>query len=337
MATETITAMEFGPELAGERVGWVAFTKPENPELAHVAVDVVVGTVDDGGARYGYFETEEGERLYSGKTSEGLIAVTALRMLAHRDEPFDEFRSGLWIGVPERRNDISSVVAHGVGGSNGPEEEAKRWADSQTSLLQTIRDGLTEHGVADNYPGVYYGLNTKAGQYALKQDASRDIAGLLLADPDMSEMTHQQVKASAQIGRLLTEIRAYDHLMLRQLTVFGDASADLVPTYFRASRRQVADKERATQTMADQLVIQSAAYLPVGSRPYGRTWPYMDPMEADEDKAFGRELRELEAGKDIDVTYRELQREIGEVEMRLDHARRGHAVLLALSQAEAAK
>jgi hypothetical protein len=61
----------------------------------------------------------------------------------------------------------------------------------------------------------------------------------------------------------------------------------------------------------------------------------MDPIETDEDKAFGPELASLREEETGHVTQ-ELDNEIKELTKRLTYARCGQQAMLALSEAESA-
>jgi hypothetical protein len=203
-------------------------------------------------------------------------------------------------------------------------------------LLDIVKNKMVDAGVGAVYPSLYYGLNARAVHAdtlsRLNFDAS-EAESLLTPDSTMAEQTAIEIDKAASYEKRLFASRALDELMRSRLTVFSDVSSTAVPKIFAQARDDVATYEKEAHELATSMFDMGSVYRPVGFRPSGRTWPYMDPTASDADTAYGIELAALK-NKNIAPASRELEREIHELQLRIEFAQKGRVALNALYQAE---
>jgi hypothetical protein len=336
-STET-AIIEYPAEQAGERVGWASVHDlgPDNP---YFGINVVAASVGPDGARYeDSWDRNHDRLLREPEHISGFVAV-----------------SGLFLAVPKKMGgpldlrtahfeyahkdaDGLPILHHGPWRSPdvSPQEDQKRWAGNGQDLLETIKDSFAESGVRHHYPRVYYMLNNVIGHERYHQASSArdtDPSQLLLPDNGMAETTRDQAATSLEVLTNLEAVLDEDTLMKRRLTVLSDIPVAEIPATFRSSRLHVAGLEVRAREHADRLFAPQSTFLPVGFRPDGRTWPYMNPTETDEDISFGSELKMLEQ-QQIDPAYSELDLEITEVRHRIVFARQGNNLLSLLHSLE---
>ena len=341
MPLQTVFTKEFAPELAGERVGWVSVQEmPDNSDL--VGVNVVVATVGNDGAKHGYHQRDgEAERMYSSQSDEGFLAVAGLFVMASREDGIHP-QGGVYFRAEERKGDGRSILLNGGSGYPDlvPNDDGKSWADNGQELIGLLKEGLARKDVEEHYPAVYYLLNGMVGHERYRSRSStRDTAPqeLFVPDKTMIENTKKQTALADSVVTALEAVNTEDEHMKKRLTVFSDIPATEVPDAFMKSRQSVAAHERAILTTLPTMLAEQLVYLPIGFRPSGRSWPYMNAVAKTEEEAFGLELAALRSSNVRRANY-ELDREASELAHRLEFARQGSHVLrlLALSEQQMA-
>lgn len=317
---------EFPAEQAGELVGWSHFEINER--------DVIFGAiayarVGDEGARFSLVVDEDGSQYRNNDSITGFNRTVELgfNAIAAQDDLaaqvyLDGIRSPHLIPADDstyRGDDLP----FGTRLFLGPEVAKGEWSVGEDAILETIKRQMRAEDINWLYSMVYYNLAYLADE--------ADI----LADPDMSMETSEVSAQATDYVDALRRVQAEDQTMARDLTVFGNVTPDKIPSAFAASRRKVGEIERGLAAKQKVSAVNSWQ-LPVGFRPSGRTWPYMDPTEADEDRAFGRELTDLRK-KDTTSASVELEKELAEIRHRITRANALSDRLGALASREIAK
>lgn len=318
LASENVIIQEYSAEQAGELVGWVNVIEKEESEL--VIASVAYARISPEGAKYSYI-SREGEQLLHPDSIKGFDDSTELRVVARGKEVL-ETRS-LTIPAYEGRYRLLSQK-HSFGSSfyneDGRPHDGGVWALSNENILGAIKQQLVNHKVGELYPVIYYNL---------AQAAKID---MLLADPSMHTQTDRALHGARSYEAKLAWVQAADKAMMTDLTIFGSTKPKDIPERFRVSRRNIATWEtELRQQRAD--MTESDWYRPIGFRPNGRSWPYMDPEATDEEQAFGKELWALQQ-QDTGPARHELGRELKEVGERLINAGEITAHLAALATRE---
>jgi hypothetical protein len=337
MIAETIITKEFAPEQAGERVGWVSVGENSGTNPT-VTVDMVVATVGENGARYGYQERlNDQEQPFALPSEEGFVAISGIFLELSREQGAKQPLQ-MYYKKEERHRESDGIVQKGASSSPSlvSDEDLKQWADNPAELLGLLKQGLQGYEARDQYPIVYYLLNGMMGHERYHSQSSAhevDPRQLFVVDKEMADTTSSQASIAARIVAAYGGIKEDDEKMQRGLTVFSDIPADEVPKAFQESRRKVAEKEQFILEIKDDLYGDELVFIPIGFRPNGRSWPYMDALGKDEEAAFGRELKALRS-ENIDLARHEIDRELGEVDLRATYASQGSHVLHLLAMAE---
>lgn len=337
---KTFTASEFGG-----RVGWVRVK--EFDEHPYVAIDVVTAEVtEEVGAEFGvkFWKNEETDVQESSDQpyARGFGKVAAfsafLSREADRREESNLHYTAEGMTYPTYRPDAEDLLARGTGDNRHVEDTEKIWANGPSELLQTMHDILTKLDFESAYAIMYYLLNGAIAQDGMMTSALTGIEprSLLMPDPNMRQVTTQQLALVRDMSSSYSESIQNDMNMRHRITGFiDDTPRKGIPDRFVESRQKAAALEVKVSNAADKLVLRRLAYVPVGHGRAGRTWPYMDAVEPDADKAYGLELRDLRARK-IDRAVHELDQEITELEARQALALGALQRLEILSQAEQA-
>jgi hypothetical protein len=339
MASKEVVVKEFGPEQAGQRVGWVHANKYEGEHLDLVEVGMAVATVGDDGAVVSYLDYKDGKKCYTSDSIRGFLAATALQVVLPAEDAnlndlsqIDYMSSGPRVFGPSFK--VGEVFAglspmysvYTIG------DDSLQWAEGD-DFATTIKTVMGAHGLAQAYPAVYLALNNSILHADLRPTDDSSTAPVV--DREMNTITTtEQSEAALILNRLLTA-RAVDELSLSRLTMFSGTSAQEGPDRFAEARRTVSKLESEITQSAGRMLFKWGTFLPIGFRPGGRTWPYMDPMVADESVAFGRELEGLRNG-DVSTARYELEYELKELDKRYEYAKKGFQVLEALITAEIA-
>lgn len=336
MASSSRVVQEFLPTQAGERVGYVASTEEEHTAVA--ALTLLMATIDDGGAQIKCSTYEYANKEYVNYTARGFLAVTAFRvMLKGPNYNLSDLSqitavsstnpSGLGTALGWVHNNPSHLIS-----GNVDNRHKGQWINGD-ELIGVAKQQLTLMGAAESYPMIYYSLNNILlhEEYAV-QGVDIDTVEPA-ADSSMNQVTESEIRKSDALLRKLSEIQSADELMRMRLSEDRDILPTELVENFRRSRLHVANLEQAVNLTADDMLSRWWVHLPVGSRPYGRTWPYMNPLEADESVAFGRELEDVNRGV-YGPVVQELNRELTELKDRQHYAQLGKNVLETLHRAE---
>jgi hypothetical protein len=337
MPKETVMKA-FTPEMAGERVGWVAVAElPASPDM--VRVDIVTATVSNAGARLSIIDGPNGEIWDGSSTADGFLAVAGLytmfdKSTGRRVRETTNFRAS------QKDREKGAILRDG--GSYYPDESSTitsvEWAENSTSLVGKLKEAMQDHNLSDQYPEMYHLINGYVAHDAYRrrsQLSQIDSSELFLVDRDCKVQlsTHHQEALATAVVETLVDATDNDELMRKRLTVFSDITAAKVPKKFEESRRLMRVYEQRILSLVQQSHIAELIYLPVGFRPNGRTWPYMDPTVSDEKQAFGDELTAL-INKNVSPATVELDKEITELALRFKFAQQGADAMRLLHLAE---
>lgn len=318
MSRETITAIKFGPEQAGERFAW-AYAERVN-EIAVCATLTGARVGNEGASVYARF-TDDGTLVRSGYDSPGaenpyhveLVFTTDTDELevAHIDRVASE-------GWPNRTSfPLASVWKHVF-----DKEPRGEWA-AGVDIPRVVRQILSQGDMADAYTPLYYYTAIIADR------ASRPL------DLTMSEKTSRQIEVADNVRKVLVEARRQS---LQLKLDIENAKTNYLPYFadreFVESRRKAAELNGTfLEAVAKGAFKGARLYPPMGQGRSGRSWPYMDATVADEQTAFGLEkeaLRNMEPGRVVG----ELEREIREFEGRIEYAAMIQARLSTLAEDE---
>lgn len=337
---------EFGPEFAGQRVGWSAVIgygdfRPDKVFGIHLAT----ATVSEDGASLEYEPREENgqTRAYWSHAAKGFIDAAGVTVIIDTEEDLDDRpRIGpYWSFNDDKINGTSSgQILRSAGDGHDEEklEDIKTWAESPQEILANTKRSMSEMGLTDYYPAWYYTVNVVLGHEGYRNGTPLRSLKLppeaaILPDAEMVELTKEEIETTNLVISNLAEVEQIDETMMRNLTAFGDIPAEEIPAAFQASREKIFEVERQTREIYKQLRTQIGIYLPVGCT---RTWPYISAdIKSSDSRAFGAELKRLKAG-DPSLAQSELKDERNELEYRKNHASQGVAALRLLARAEEA-
>ena len=327
MAAEDLRVVqEYGPEHAGELVGWVNVERRAHlgDEADFILASIAYARVAAEGARYSVIERVPGEHLYASGYIRGFDKSLQLsiatpdaagqhieavprqmpsvdRKLKHNSYPARRFADNLDYGSPE----------------NGDGE----WLLGGSEILRSIKTQLSDAEAAFLYPVAYYTLAAMA-------DAEDQ-----LADPTMSSLTKIEYKLAEyrveELMKLVTGNLALDE-------VIEDARSSELPDHVNAfveSRRNVTTVEYKLAELRAASALRGRLVLPYGEPAGVRTWPYMDAVAGTEHAAFGNE-RAMILAKNRSGMLRALGAETAEQQERLQNARHIARQLHALADKE---
>lgn len=300
---ETVEVKEFSPEQAGEQVAWINVV--ENEESSLIMTSLAYARISSEGAHYSY-ETDGTRQLHSPDSVRG-FEYSAELMVCGRDGKILDVTHGK---SPGATIEPFSTESSDTGFANSllldKPSDGGTWALGNNEIVDAIKSELDSSEAEWMYPLIYYSLAQMADM------------GMLLADPDMHHITtYNELQGARESTRSLELIDIADKVMLDDLTVFGVVSPEDIPDRFTDERRHIHNLETQLTELRQQL-HSGRFYSPLSAV---RTWPYMDPTQADESVAFGRELRALK-DRDITLAQYELSAEKKAVSRRLEAARR---------------
>lgn len=338
MADIDIVVQEFSPDQAGERVAWIGYSEREGQFDPYGVLDVAIGTVGREGAQVSYVELGNGERGAHRNSVKGFLGATSLSVTLPLPEPrladLTQFSYGS-SGLPMTYGDVETPnsVMRGANRYNSARiyDEDVEWVEGN-NLAPEIKRVLGSKGLEAAYPTVYIALNYSIMHKSIGVRDRPDLAQPV-ADHAMHEVTSGE---NEQVGILLGHlvgVREEDELVQSELARTSDGALRQLAGRFEQSRRLVADHEADVLQAANRMLFRWGAHLPIGFRPNGRTWPYMDPVAQDETKAFGQELKALMDNEARPAQY-ELTRELKELDKRIDHAKAARNTLSRLQSAE---
>lgn len=348
MAFDTEEVIKFGPEMAGERVGWIStekFSDDKNDNNAPVSLNLVTATVGPYGASFSiershYPNGEIGSPIPAQYGFRAVYAISALLVSTEKEDWSDESHFLYQNESEGGEGNLAHMLYWGVArGMSFDDDGVVDWAKSRDDLLDLLKGKLTDVGFKEKYTKLYYWLNgsiARFGNNHFYPFVSFSLDDLLLPDKNMKKKTALQVKNAEGIARTLEHVADHDTKMRKRLTVFSDIPRETVPDRFIDNRRFAARSEDAIQDHLSNIAVRKLVDLPIGFRTEGRTWPYMDASQPDEHKAFGRELEGLRNGN-IEPADSELQREINELRLRQQYAQDGLQRFNQIARLEAAK
>lgn len=305
---EFAAIQEFPPEMAGELVGWLNIVEHSETEIIGAAV--AYARIGAQGAKCGYTVLVDNQEQHFAPSNYGFEYSTELAVFA-RDGNLVDTRASRQTRE-DGRFKLSDDEARNGGFANsfypgdGDPRKDGTWATGTIGITEMLKTELNRADVGWMYPTMYYYLS---------QMCRTDIQ---LVDPTMHETTAEQFEQALQHRAVLQAILEADTAMTKDLTIFGGVSADEIPEHFQKSRRTVAEYERELAAQRGTSYVHGWQ-MPIGARPSGRSWPYMDPTTADESRAFGQELAALQ-NRNVSPALHELGREMKELNMRLETA-----------------
>lgn len=343
--SELFDVASFGPEQAGQIVGWSSVSElpREHAEPYYVAM-LVAAVVGEEGAELKEHRYEKDGKIssaYSPECAKGFLEVSGIAVTFVEETPFEGVADISFVNDTVEHRSTAATLLYGpsVVSSHDFSDVPHEWLQGSDEILGRLKSNLAAVDRTDYYQSIYYNYNARVGRdlslrgslEATAVEPSRNLP--ILADPEQHQVTARQAEVADIIASLLSSGLIEDAKTLDFIS--SNLSIDVVkwPSKFTSSRRKIAKYEQNILTAEDELIADGTIHLEVGSRPYGRTWPYMDPLVADEDRAFGQELAALRQGNSANTKY-QLEKELKELKMRLNYARAGHASLTLLADAE---
>ena len=176
---------------------------------------------------------------------------------------------------------MAQVINNGVGSQFQDDDlQNKQWVDDSKDILDLLKNGLQDHGLEDRYNMLYYWLNGSIahGNIGYIHDKNFDchtVQELLLPDKDMIQTTKEQILHAEGIVDALEQSINNDRSMRNRL---ADLSCSFlqVPELYLDSRQTAYGLEEKIGKHVLELVVRRLIYLPIGFRPSGRSWPYLD-------------------------------------------------------------
>lgn len=346
MASEAVVEQEFGPDMAGKRVGWVYASEQERADAENtIMAGVTVATVGYDGGFVKHEVGDDGQWLHHRHSVEGFALASSVAVIivdGTGDRAAENPSSWRGLSSGQHDLDISPISANHVVRVGANEllgvvpDTDQTWAVGNQEIVDTLKSKLAEFGMGRLYPSFYYLLN----HFALHQDLrprDRDQVQYFshpyetgpIPDTSMHGQTHAEIEKARKLVYGLADQLGQDILLRTELAVLGDNAVD----EFREARQKAHASEVEIREAEQQMVAGQALYLPTGFDFGGRTWPYMDAANADEGRAFGIELQAVEAGNYRRAHY-ELDREMDELNRRLTFALHGLRALRILEMAE---
>lgn len=334
---ETVIDAEFGPDKAGQRVGWVRVT-PDIHDGDIVHLDATIATVGPEGAQSSHLVTE-GQEVTTRNSHRGFEAAVTVGGLVLRNQITQSVNELRFLSsVPSAeadsyQGDANSLIGNQTPGHPNFRHRDKQWVEDEAAFLAVLKKQLVDNGVCAAYPGIYYMLNHTAAHVELMpEDASED-ANLLMADPSQQGTTHMERARANVVAELLSIQRNVDDKMLAELNRANGMTTKRLVDDFVNSRVRITELEAEIGAAAQQLLGRNGVYLPVGQGNRKRAEPYMDATKANAEEAYGRELNAMKAGNYTKAQFAVMQ-ETFELEGRRDYAFRGFDVLCRLASLE---
>jgi hypothetical protein len=347
-AYRTEVEKEFGSDMADHRVGWFAIDVDHPDNDQYFDVHMATATVGPDGAviRHQY-KDQDGKttELYSSDDQEGFIALAGVSIIFDKKRTWREQRPEQLTLAIENRDGRSPLVDEAVrilrhgGDSRSPLEqitEKRRWITDTANFMPQIKSEMLTHGLGAYYSVVYYTANILFGHDYYRDNSTLSevpVESTLLPDSEMKITTELQLAHADTICENLRDQTIEDEAMARNLTVFSDIKAEDVPSAFIASRTLMREYETEIWRAQQDSFTLHGVYLPIGFRPSGRTWPYADAGEADDEKAFGWIIESLK-NQDITIAQSQIEKEVRELTQRIEYAQQGAKALGRLLAAE---
>lgn len=323
---ELVVVQQFPEEAAGEMVGWVHVDRTVDEHATRVHAAIAVARVGEQGAMYAYEEVDRPGRdePYEIPHVEGF--GPSVELVVSGQPGVKESIAPQPLKVPRwihhRRSE--DYFGDGFYPEDLPAPEKGVWALGSQNILNALKNELNARQAMWLYPAIYY---------TLAQLAPDDEQ---LADPAMRGMTEVEARLADYRYRKLLGVQKVDADIAGRLDNYSAADHAAIVRDFVTARCQAANLEQeASEILTFSAFSSARLYLPVGHGKGGRTWPYMDASERDEEKAFGRELAALR-GRNYGFVRREVREELGELRYRIENAREIVVRLALLNEKETA-
>lgn len=205
---------DFGPEIAGETIGWVFARDLGNERLL---AGIATATVMEGGASYVIMSPDEAGRMP--EVSSGFHNVTALTAFVN---PSAQVQTDIQIvRTPEMKSSIQGdskfgshildIDAPGKGGNHVGE-----WGVGGPEVLRGLKERLAEKNATWAYATMYY-----AFAHISAEDA-------ILGDPEMTRQTDYEAEALSTLFSKANHGLTLNAEYQKNLTIFGNP--ELSPT-----------------------------------------------------------------------------------------------------------
>lgn len=309
--------MQYGPEDAGQKVGWV--TVEANPETSSYYVTGAYATVGDEGAVVAVAEMIDAkERVWHTGLTRGLSRACAYSILIDPEHDTRIMNTDYAHVDLRDANQVAGRVSHT---KRDIDDERVHWAKGEGELIATVQSTLEGQGLRDFYPYLYLTINGRMGRQLYQQNdvappALRDIAGVQLYDPAMEDVVQGEMQRISTYNSALHGWADNGEIMVNGLAD-GDVDSEL----FGQFRRKAAGFHRRIEQLRDTMVAPIISYMPEGAH---RTYPY---MTVDDSKP---EQEAVEAGNLGIVTYA-VEREAEELRKRQRYALQGAHIFQALT------
>lgn len=342
---EPTVIQRFSAEMARQQVAWVNIeTNQVEDRPDYTQVDVMVAHVGDEGAEVTarYFDDEEFTPIVN---ASGFVLASCLSTVFVHDGQTASGVDTFLLSDGRRLHGESKaeeVVIYGTHRGHKVDGEGTVWFEDTSGangVLPYVKHELAEIGLPDTaYPYVYIGLAHAMAHddFAPTSRSNPSIAPVdrLLVDADMYDRTQAELQEAGVIAHSLASQIELDEAMKKNLTVFGSVTATEVPEAFTRSRRTIAKLERQVLESMRNMIMGSAAFIPIGEADgRARTWYYMNPAAESEHVAFGSELSALKGGN-VAPAHFELGRELKELRSRVKYATSATHALSTLHIAE---
>lgn len=336
---EKVTLYEWGPEDAGKRVGRIEAAPEQIPIngnkdnlLDVVNISITVADVGPEGAKYAYTRRFDGDRemhiFFPGDVS-GFVAASSLRHHLLHDEVRLEDSPPV-LSTASTAMDTQRLITP----NSFDVDSEKVIIEDEETILPAFKETLKKYNLGQLYEGLYYRLNAAlghAGIWSYMRNPS-PFGELMrpLVDRDMHDKTVASLKIAQEITELLETQKSEDEAMKQ--AIMQRAVVD-IPQLFVVSRTVVAESEAKIIELEKRLVVPSHVYMPIGVRPMGRTWPYMDASSPTAKEHYGLELDAIRKANS-EPALREIDYELKEIKLRSEYATQGFEMLKRLSEAE---
>lgn len=308
---EEVVLKQYGPERSGENVAWVhAHSVHEGAGY----LNITTGVVGSQGALFNYLlDTDDGRRLNSGDSVRGLKPSLHAEVLIRTDSdaPYADEQS-VW-GYPDA--DGGHLVR--VLSRHTESDTDIVWAEGGREIASAIRAELGRIGLEGAYNYAYYAVNGLIGQN-IKND--KDARRLLIADPEMKDVTAAQLEAAQKVLDTLYDLKGLGALSLGLLGLQQPSLRidEILSRFQDNDSNSTAITERLRNDLIKKLIFSR-------NLRYGRDWPYRDDQL----------LRAPQIGEDIHYYVEQIDRTNSYLADRIiPYAYKGYMVLSALSEAE---
>lgn len=339
---EDIVDMEFGPELAGHRVGRVRTqTKERDDGETIVNIDVATALVGTGGAQVTHIELEDGKEAYHAQSTKGFAVASAVSLTALRGETdihpaqWHLVSSRLYPNALDKRPEAGHILRSGADSIHEGDILDITWFNTPAEGLEALRFALSFGKMESQFDRFYFNLNHGLLHPALRPDdydrlyLNSGYYDNAMASRRMHEATKEELAKATQVSAFMAA-QFSENLRIGQ--EIEQADPKQIANEFTRSRRNAHRIEMDLKEVAGSMVEPGAVYLSVDFHG-GRSWPYMDASNANEQQAFGREHVNLVTGSNRAAVVA-LESEHSDLGRRLEFTIQGRRALKALLNIE---